>query len=42
MRRFTPWKKLTCRDMGVDCDFSVCGKTEDEILEKAKADAKKA
>lgn len=29
-------KSLSCRDVGADCDFVVCGKTEDEIFEKAK------
>ena len=28
-------KKLTCRDVGVDCDFVACGKTEEEIFKKA-------
>ncbi len=35
-------KKLTCRDVGMDCDFSACGKTEAEIFEKAKVHAKEA
>jgi predicted small metal-binding protein len=25
-------KRLSCRDVGVDCDFVACGKTEEEIL----------
>ncbi len=29
-------KKLTCRDVGVDCDFVACGKTEEEVFQKAK------
>jgi len=28
-------KKLSCRDVGVDCDFFACGKTEDEVIRKA-------
>jgi len=28
-------KKIHCRDMGIDCDLMVCGKTEDEVLSKA-------
>jgi len=34
-------KSLSCRDMGADCDFVICGKTEDEILDKAKDHARK-
>jgi predicted small metal-binding protein len=34
-------KSLSCRDVGSDCDFVVCAKTEDEIFEKAKEHAKK-
>ena len=34
-------KRLSCRDVGVDCDFVACAKTEDEIFEKAKEHAKK-
>ncbi len=33
-------KVLRCRDVGVDCDFVACGKTEEEIFLKAKAHAK--
>jgi len=33
-------KSLSCRDVGVDCDFTICAKTEDEIFEKAKQHAK--
>jgi len=33
-------KSLSCKDVGSDCDFAVCGKTEDKILEKAKQHAK--
>jgi len=28
-------KRLSCRDVGVDCDFVACGKTEEEIFQKA-------
>jgi len=28
-------KELYCRDIGLDCDLMVCGKTEDEVLSKA-------
>jgi len=28
-------KKLSCRDVGVDCDFVACGKTVEEVMEKA-------
>ncbi len=28
-------KELRCRDVGLDCDSSVCGKTEDEVLTRA-------
>jgi predicted small metal-binding protein len=34
-------KSLSCRDVGADCDFIICGKTEDEIFKKAKQHAKK-
>ncbi len=27
-------KKLSCRDVGVDCDFTICAKTEEELFEK--------
>ena len=33
-------KVLRCRDVGVDCDFVACGKTEEEIFLKAKDHAK--
>ena len=29
-------KSLSCKDVGSDCDFVICGKTEDEIFKKAK------
>lgn len=32
-------KVLTCRDVGVDCDFVARGATEEEVLEKARAHA---
>ena len=35
-------KKLTCRDVGVDCDFEATGETEEEILQKAAQHAKEA
>lgn len=25
-------KSISCRDMGTDCDFVACGKTEEEVL----------
>ncbi len=34
-------KSLSCRDVGVDCDFVICAKTEDEIFKGAKEHAKK-
>jgi predicted small metal-binding protein len=34
-------KRLSCRDVGVDCDFVACGKTEEEIFQKASEHAKK-
>ena len=33
-------KHLSCRDVGVDCDFEVHGKDEAEILQKAAEHAK--
>jgi predicted small metal-binding protein len=27
-------KELYCRDMGLDCDFLACGKTEQEVFQK--------
>ena len=32
-------KVLTCRDVGVDCDFVARGATEEEVMEKARAHA---
>ena len=34
-------KKLTCKDIGVDCDVEFLAETEDEIMEKASSHAKK-
>lgn len=34
-------KTLSCRDVGVDCDYKIKGKTEDEVLKKASEHAKK-
>jgi hypothetical protein len=28
-------KELYCKDMGIDCDLMVCGKTVEEVLTKA-------
>jgi len=33
-------KVLSCRDVGVDCDFTAHGKDEAEILQKAAEHAK--
>jgi predicted small metal-binding protein len=35
-------KRLSCRDVGTDCDFVACGKTEEEIFQKAALHAKEA
>ena len=35
-------KRLSCRDVGEDCDFVACGKTEEEIFQKASEHAKTA
>jgi predicted small metal-binding protein len=35
-------KRLSCRDMGADCDFSVCAETEQEIFEKTAEHARTA
>jgi predicted small metal-binding protein len=35
-------KELSCRDVGVDCDFVARGKDEKEILAKAAEHARKA
>ena len=34
-------KVLTCKDIGVDCDYKVSGRTVDEVLKKASEHAKK-
>lgn len=34
-------KILKCKDVGVDCDFVVSGKTEEEVLKKASEHARK-
>jgi predicted small metal-binding protein len=33
-------KELYFRDMGLDCDLRVCGKTEEEVINKASEHAK--
>ena len=33
-------KRLSCRDVGSDCDFVACAKTEDEIFEKTREHAR--
>jgi predicted small metal-binding protein len=35
-------KRLSCRDMGSDCDFTVCAETEREIFEKTAEHARTA
>lgn len=34
-------KTLSCKDVGVDCDYQARGKTVNEVLKKAAAHAKK-
>jgi len=34
-------KKLTCRDIGVDCDIEFSAETDDEIMGQASDHAKK-
>jgi len=34
-------KVLKCKDVGVDCDFEVSGKTVEEVLKKAADHARK-
>ncbi len=34
-------KRLTCRDIGVDCDVEFSADTDDEIMKKASDHAKK-
>jgi predicted small metal-binding protein len=36
------YKQLSCSDVGMACGFQVRAKTEDEIMEHAKAHAAKA
>ena len=33
-------KVLSCRDVGVDCDWHACGETEEEILRLAAVHAR--
>jgi predicted small metal-binding protein len=33
-------KRLSCRDVGADCDFVACGKTEEEVFQKAAEHAR--
>lgn len=33
-------KRLGCRDVGADCDFVACGKTEEEVFQKATEHAR--
>ena len=35
------FKSLSCRDVGADCNFSMCAKTEEELFQKAAEHAKK-
>jgi predicted small metal-binding protein len=35
-------KVVTCRDIGVDCDFVAKGETEQEILQQCAEHARKA
>jgi predicted small metal-binding protein len=34
-------KSLSCKDVGSDCDFTICAKTEGEVFEKAKDHARR-
>ena len=34
-------KRLSCRDVGTECDFVACGKTEEEIFKKASEHARR-
>ena len=27
-------KKMTCKDIGLDCEYAVCARTEEEVLRK--------
>ena len=33
-------KSLSCRDVGADCDYSVCAETEEEIFAKTAEHAR--
>jgi predicted small metal-binding protein len=33
-------KRLSCRDVGADCGFLACGKTEEEIFQKVSEHAR--
>lgn len=33
-------KVLSCRDVGVECDWHACAETEEELLQQAAAHAK--
>ena len=35
------YKSVSCRDAGVDCDFTICAKTEDELFRKAAEHGRK-
>jgi predicted small metal-binding protein len=35
-------KVITCRDVGVDCDFVARGQTEEEVLKKCAEHARSA
>ncbi len=34
-------KRLRCRDVGMNCDFEARGATDDEVLQKAAAHARR-
>jgi predicted small metal-binding protein len=38
----TDLKEFSCRDVGMDCDYKVSGRTEEEILLKAEEHGKEA
>lgn len=35
-------KSISCRDVGVDCDFQATGETVEDIMQQAAAHAKSA
>jgi predicted small metal-binding protein len=35
-------KQLRCSDVGIDCDYVICAKTEDELFRKAAEHGKEA